>query len=56
MCEFCNNAKSFKCKILIEGKTFARNINGILEAIPIYSEITAPTNYCPSCGKKVKEK
>lgn len=55
MCKICDLARIISCKVTIEGRSYIRNFEGNLEEHPAYSEIHIPINYCPMCGKKLRE-
>lgn len=54
MCELCDN-KIRNCRIALEGKSIIRYSQGEYKSIPCFSEIYAPLNFCPACGRKLGE-
>lgn len=56
MCKICDIKENvISCKVTIKCISCAINLEKNLEEHPAYSEIQIPTNYCPICGKKIRE-
>ncbi len=55
MCEYCENRIMRSCKVIIEDKLHIRYSERDLGTEVHAIEIYLPMNFCPACGRNLKE-